>query len=52
MYKKMKIKIMRYFGIDVLGVFLEDDNFMVFVLDRFGYFNIYMKKLGLKESVE
>ncbi|EQD96492.1 translocation protein TolB [Helicobacter pylori PZ5056] len=51
-HKKTKTKITRYPGIDVSGVFLEDDKSMAFVSDRSGYPNIYMKKLGLKESAE
>ncbi|GAA9657045.1 Tol-Pal system protein TolB [Helicobacter pylori] len=51
-HKKTKTKITRYPGIDVSGVFLEDGKSMAFVSDRSGYPNIYMKKLGLKESAE
>ncbi|GAA8132458.1 Tol-Pal system protein TolB [Helicobacter pylori] len=51
-HKKTKTKMTRYPGIDVSGVFLEDDKSMAFVSDRSGYPNIYMKKLGLKESAE
>ncbi|WP_104745153.1 Tol-Pal system protein TolB [Helicobacter acinonychis] len=51
-HKKTSTKITRYPGIDVSGVFLEDDKSMAFVSDRSGYPNIYMKKLGLNESAE
>ncbi|AFI04933.1 Tol-Pal system protein TolB [Helicobacter cetorum] len=51
-HKKTKTKLTRYRGIDVLGVFFENEKSMVFVSDRAGYPNIYLKKLGLKDSAE
>ncbi|WP_187871601.1 Tol-Pal system protein TolB [Helicobacter pylori] len=51
-HKKTNTKMTRYPGIDVSGVFLEDDKSMAFVSDRSGYPNVYMKKLGFKESAE
>ncbi|AFI06455.1 Tol-Pal system protein TolB [Helicobacter cetorum] len=49
---KTSTKLTRYPGIDVSGVFFENDKSMAFVSDRSGYPNIYMKKLGLRESAE
>ncbi len=51
-HKKTKTKLTRYRGIDVLGVFFENEKSMVFVSDRAGYPNIYLKKLNLKASAE
>ncbi len=49
--KELK-QLTSYSGIDVLGNFVEDEKAMVFVSDRSGYPNIYLKKLKLDAPVE
>ncbi|GMB95888.1 Tol-Pal system protein TolB [Helicobacter sp. NHP22-001] len=49
--KELK-RLTSYSGIDVLGNFVENEKAMVFVSDRSGYPNIYLKKLRLNAPVE
>ncbi len=49
--KELK-QLTSYSGIDVLGNFVQNEKAMVFVSDRSGYPNIYLKKLSLNAPVE
>ncbi|GMB94504.1 Translocation protein TolB [Helicobacter heilmannii] len=49
--KELK-QLTSYSGIDVLGNFVQNEKAMVFVSDRSGYPNIYLKKLSLDAPVE
>ncbi|WP_163555412.1 Tol-Pal system protein TolB [Helicobacter suis] len=50
--KKSLKRLTTYSGIDVMGTFVDNEKAMVFVSDRSGYPNIYLKKLRESAPVE
>ncbi|WP_121020268.1 Tol-Pal system protein TolB [Helicobacter vulpis] len=50
--KKTQTRLTSYPGIDVLGNFVDHERAMVFVSDRMGYPNVYLKKLKPDAPVE
>ncbi|WP_163532841.1 Tol-Pal system protein TolB [Helicobacter suis] len=50
--KKNLKRLTTYSGIDVMGTFVDNEKAMVFVSDRSGYPNIYLKKLRESAPVE
>ncbi|WP_104751034.1 Tol-Pal system protein TolB [Helicobacter salomonis] len=50
--KKTRTRLTNYQGIDVLGNFVDHEKAMVFVSDRAGYPNVYLKKLKADAPIE
>ncbi|MFC3847508.1 Tol-Pal system protein TolB [Helicobacter baculiformis] len=50
--KKSQTRLTHYQGIDVLGNFVDHEKAMVFVSDRAGYPNVYLKKLKPDAPIE